>query len=73
MRQLRSLIEGVERQLLDEREFVNQDVVTLRSELYALHVLASHYLPHIGLADAYYLLFLTHACGSSLSTEVSGP
>lgn len=61
MRQPGLLIESVERQLLDELESVNQDVVALRTELYALHFLAPHYRPHIGLADAHYPILNTLA------------
>lgn len=61
MRQPDPLVESIERQLLDERYAVNQDVVALRTELYTLHLLASHDRPHICLADARYSVLDTLA------------
>lgn len=51
------LIESIERQLLDEGESVNQDIVALCSELHSLHFLTSHDRSHIGFADAHYPVF----------------
>ena len=52
-----SLIESIERQLLDEGESVNQDIVALCSELHSLHFLTFHDRSHIGFADTHYPVF----------------
>ena len=57
VRQPRPLVEGIERQLLDEGESVHKDVVALRPELYTPDLLPSHYRSHVGLADAHYPVF----------------
>ena len=50
----RPLVEGVERQLLNERDTVDHDVVALRPELHALHLLAPDDGPHVRLRHAHY-------------------
>ena len=50
----RPLAEGVERQLLDERDFVHHDVVALRAELHALRLHAPDDRLHIWLRHAHY-------------------
>lgn len=47
--EFRPFIEGIERQLLNERYPVNQDVVTLSSERNTIHFLASHDRSHVRL------------------------
>ena len=50
----RPLVEGVERQLLDERDPVHHDVVALRTELDIFHLLAPDNGPHVRLRHAHY-------------------
>ena len=52
--QPRSLVEGVERQLLDKRDPVHHDVVALRAELHSLHLLAPDDGSHVRLRHAHY-------------------
>lgn len=47
-------VEGIERQLLYERQAVDKDVVALGAEFHALHFLSPDNRPHIRLVDAYY-------------------
>ena len=48
-----SLVEGVEGKLLNERDAINHDVVTLGSELDFLDFFASYDRTHVWLVDAY--------------------
>ena len=48
-----TFIKGIERQLLNERDAINQYIVALRSKLYRLGLLTSDYGSDVGFAHAY--------------------
>lgn len=53
VRDSRPFIEGIERQLLNERYPIHQDVIALGSKLNTLHFLAPHDGPHVRLVHAH--------------------